>query len=73
MYIVVESYDGEVNVVPCSDIKSARFIMNDFKSTIEEINYEIITNKENYFEAEIHEMLYVLEIREKDVFSLENK
>lgn len=70
MYIVVESYDGEVNITPCANIESARYAKKQYQECIDNFNYETVTDTENYFSAEINEMLYEVEIRNENVLDI---
>lgn len=65
VYVVMESYDGEINVEVCDTFEKAVEIKEEFRETLKQFNYEPTSDEDNYFSAEIHDMLYIIEIREK--------
>ena len=69
MYIVVELYDGEINVDLCANIESALYKKKQCIDSLKEnFNFEPIQDEDRFFSAEINEMLYTIEIREEPIF-----
>ena len=72
MYVVIESYDGEINVDVCANIESARYKKKEYIEYLDDngIEYMVEADKNNYFNAEINDMIYEIEIREVKVFDI---
>lgn len=71
MFIVVEIFDGEVNAIPCEDKKAAMAAKSEFEESILELDFEVLTDKPDLFEAEINSMIYSVEIRDMPIYKLE--
>ena len=57
MYIVVELYDGEVNIDICANIESALYKKKEYIDSLKEnFNFEPMQDEERFFSAEINEM-----------------
>ena len=71
IYIVTETFDGEVNVTPCYDEKSAMFIKTETIETLKynHSDYDILEDSATYFVAEIDSMLYVIDVSEYKIFN----
>ena len=72
MYVVIESYDGEINVDVCANIESARYKKKEYIEYLDDngIEYMVEADENNYFNAEINDMIYEIEIREVKVFDI---
>lgn len=72
MYVVIESYDGEINVDVCANIESARYKKYEYIRYLDDngVEYMVEADKNNYFNAEINDMIYEIEIREVKVFDI---
>ena len=72
MYVVIESYDGEINVDVCANIESARYKKKEYIEYLDDngVEYMVEADKNNYFNAEINDMIYEIEIREVKVFDI---
>ena len=71
MYIVIESYDGEINVDLCANIESALYKKKDYiESLADNFNYNELANEEKYFSAEVNDMIYTVEIRKETIFNI---
>ena len=72
MYVVVESFDGEINVDVCANIESARYKKKEYIEYLDDngVEYMVEADKNNYFNAEINDMIYEIEIREVKVFDI---
>ena len=71
MFIVIESYDGEINVDLCANIESALYKKKDYiESLADNFNYNELANEEKYFSAEVNDMIYTIEIRPVKVFDI---
>lgn len=71
MYIVIESYDGEINVDLCANIESALYKKKDYiESLVDNFNYNELANEERYFSAEVNDMIYTIEIRQEPIFDI---
>lgn len=65
IYLVVEIFDGNVGIIPCADILTAREIKDNFVEASKNNGekYTILTNKKDYYSAEIDSCTYSVEIR----------
>lgn len=72
MYVVIESFDGEINVDLCANIESARYKKEEYIKYLDDngINYITNANENNYFDAEINDMLYTIEIRKTKIYDI---
>ena len=72
MYIVIESFDGEVNVDVCANIESAQYKKEEYIEYLNNngIQYTIGTDENNFLSAEINDMLYIIEIRKVKLFDI---
>lgn len=72
MYVVIESFDGEINVDVCANIESAQYKKEEYIKYLDDngINYTTETNENNYFDAEINDMLYTIEIRKTKIYDI---
>lgn len=72
MYIVIESFDGEINVDVCANIESARYKKDEYIKYLDDngIEYTMEVDENNYFSAEINDMIYEIEIRKVKVFDI---
>ena len=71
MFIVIESYDGEINVDLCANIESALYKKKQCIDGLKEnFNFEPMQDEERFFSAEINEMLYTIEIRQEPIFNI---
>ena len=71
MFIVIESYDGEINVDLCANIESALYKKKDYiESLVDNFNYNELANEEKYFSAEVNDMIYTIEIRQEPIFNI---
>lgn len=71
MFIVIESYDGEINVDLCANIESALYKKKDYiESLADNFNYNELANEEKYFSAEVNDMIYTVEIRQEPIFNI---
>ena len=72
MYVVIESYDGEINVDVCANIESARYKKKEYIEYLDDngVEYMVEADKNNYFNAEINDMIYEIEIREVKIFDI---
>lgn len=71
IYIVTETFDGEVNVTPCYDEKSALFIKTELIETLKfnHSDFDILEDSITYFEAEIDSMIYVIDVSMYKIFN----
>lgn len=67
VYTVVEMYDGEFNVDVCGSLGKAIQAKEEYISGIADFNYDICTDEERYFSAEVNEMMYTVEIIEREI------
>lgn len=72
MYVVIESFDGEINVDVCTNIESARYKKDEYIKYLDDngIEYTMEVDENNYFSAEINDMIYEIEIRKVKVFDI---
>ena len=71
MFIVIESYDGEINVDLCANIESALYKKKDYIGSLaENFNYNELTNEERYFLSLVNDMIYTIEIRQEPIFNI---
>lgn len=72
MYVVIESFDGEINVDVCTNIESARYKKDEYIKYLDDngIEYTMEVDENNYFSAEINDMIYEIEIRKVKAFDI---
>ena len=71
MYVVGNSYDGEVSIDICANIESALYKKKQCIDGLKEnFNFEPIQDEDRFFSAEINEMLYTIEIRQEPIFNI---
>lgn len=76
IFLVTESYDGEVKVTPCANIESARYIKKQlldeaYKDKAEHnIKFKEEQDSEDYYEALVHGYYYTIKITEEKVFDI---
>lgn len=72
MYILIESYDGEINVDLCANIESALYKKKEYIDYLDNngIQYTIEIDENNYLSGEINDMIYTIEIRPVKVFDI---
>lgn len=67
VYTVVEMYDGEYNVDICGSLGKAIQAKEEYISGLANFDYNVCNDEERYFCAELHDMLYTVEIIEREI------
>lgn len=67
VYAVVELYDGEFNVDICSSLGKAIQLKEEYIEGLKHFNYNVCNDDERYFCAEVHDMLYTIDILEREI------
>ena len=73
MFIVIEHFDDEVNAYPCKDKKAAIVKKHELICNLKEnYNYNIEVDEPDLFTAEINDLIFTIDIRDMEVFGLED-